>query len=935
MIANLISKDNFQTPPALYRPWTRWWWPGGDVDRDELLREVRLLADICFGGVEIQPFTAGINPETLKDQTAAIYDYDSPAYYQKLLVVLEEAQKQGIQVDLTMGSGWPAGGPFVPVEDNVDTLLYGEATVTRAVDMPVPTPIMPFAYAIYSPTSMLPLLRGREWVQTLSYQPESARLVAVVAAKIVHNQRSPDPSVLTDTIDLNIDTTVAITHHVTDGHLRWEPPSPGAWQIVAIYSMPSGSHMLISAVTEENYAVDPFDTPAILRYYDNWIGKHPELLAHAGKTLRALFSDSYEYFPQRHFADDFIETFQANRGYDVTPFLPAVFQPGRDQHFFFFSGLQTAPDFSFGEASQRIIHDYDLTISDLFFKHWYSASREWIERHDLKFRQQGYNPPLDVLKAAGAASIPETEGGNELMLKRVASGGHLYARPLISAESFVFLPQGGFALTPQDYKQGIDLLMTAGVNQIIYHGTPYRWDAPGYGEIGWSPFISPYGAINISTNISETDPFWKYQREVNLYAARLQVLMQAGEPDADLLVYLPVFDNPDDGRFTPVLKTLDTQGCAWEWVNDDLILQAQWTQAGLVIGNMTFQGMVLPDIEALPLQTAEKLAALAKAGLPLAMFGQQPSRQPGYLNYVENDRVVARCMQAVVDQPQSAFITDTDRLARFVNDLPVGPMRYETNPSLRYIRRRLDDGKYLAFVRNTTADATHFTFRLASSLKACYWFEAATGSIYPAEVEGSAVVGMLPGFASVGILCSPESVFAIDQLTAGNPISSPAISETIPLTDWQLEISGADVPGGSMTVTTRALGDWGKQQDLRYASSMGIYTTTITLRETQSGKRYILDLGAVFAAADIMVNDQFAGHTIFSPYQVDLTAYLTLGDNRITVAVTPPLKNRLLGKALQGDPEYAQFASGGMFGSAEPLPCGLVGPVALQVIDDI
>jgi hypothetical protein len=916
----MISKNNFQMPPAAYRPWTRWWWPGGAVEHDELMREVRMFADRLFGGIEIQPFTAGINRETLKDHSAAIYDYDSPAYYQKLVAVLEEAKALGIQVDLTLGTGWPAGGTFVPLEDNVDTLLYGEATVTRAVDMPVPAPVMPFAYALFSPKSVLPILRGREWTQTLSYHPEAARLVALVAAKIVDNQRNPDPSVLTDTMHLDINSIVDITQHVRDGHIQWEPPASGEWQIIAIYTMPTGSHTLISALTGENYVTDPFDTSAIIDFYENWIGKHPKLLSHAGATLRALFSDSYEYFPQRHFADDFLETFRANRGYDITPFLPAVFQPGRDQHFFFFAGMRTAPDFSFGAVSQRIIYDYDLTVSDLFFKHWYPASRDWIERHNLQFRQQGYNPPLDVMKAAGAASIPETEGGSLLMLKRVASGGHLYGRPLITAEAFVFFPQGGFALTPQDYRQGIDQLMSAGVNQVIYHGTPYRWDAPGYGEIGWSPFISPHGPINITGNFSEADPFWKFQREVNLYAARLQVLLQSGEPDADVLVYLPVFANPADPRFTPVVQTLDASGYAWEWVNDDLLSQAEWGAAGLRIGEMTFQGLILPDIVALPLSTAEKLAALAQAGLPIAVYGQQPSQQPGYLNFEVNDRLVAQHIETVVDQPPSTLIPDTDALAQFVSHLPAGPIGYETNPALQIIRRKLGDGKHLAFIRSTSAEPTHFTLKLDPSLSASYWLEAAAGHISAASANG-----WLPGFGSIAILCSPEPIFSADDLTPRSPVQAPLIRETIPLTDWQLEISGEDVPGG--------LGDWSQREDLQYVSSAGMYTTTVTVSEIQSQKRYLLDLGAVHSAAEVSVNGQFAGHTIFSPYQVDASDYLTSGDNRIVIEVTPPLHNRLLGKALQGDPDYAQFLSKGMFGRATPIPSGLVGPVNLQIIE--
>ena len=50
------------------------------MNLDELLREIRLFSETMFGGAEIQPFTAGINPETLHDHSSPIYDYASPDY---------------------------------------------------------------------------------------------------------------------------------------------------------------------------------------------------------------------------------------------------------------------------------------------------------------------------------------------------------------------------------------------------------------------------------------------------------------------------------------------------------------------------------------------------------------------------------------------------------------------------------------------------------------------------------------------------------------------------------------------------------------------------------------------------------------------------------------------------------------------------------------
>ena len=928
----IVIKD-FQTPTPEYRPWTRWWLPGGAVERDELLREVHLFADKFFGGAEIQPFVAGIKRETFMDANSAVASYGSPEYYQKLVAILQAAQQHGIQIDLTLGSGWPAGGEFVPLEDNVDTLLYGEMTVTQAVRMPVPPPIMPFAYAIYTPNSVLPFLADREWTRILHYHPEEAKLVALVAAKITRNGRSPDPSILTDTIELDITTATDISQYVQNGYLEWQPPKEGEWQVVSIYSMPSGSCTLISAERGKTYTLDPFDSAAIQRYYDNWLGTHPELLEFAGTTLRALFSDSYEFFAQRHFAQDLLQQFRERRGYDVTPLLPTVFQPARDQWFFFFTGLRTAPDFTFGEVSHRIIYDYDLTVSDLFFEHWYPVSRQWAEKHNLLFRQQGYNPPLDVIKAAGAAHIPETEGGNELMLKRVASGGHLYGKSIISAEAFVFFPQGGFGLTPQDYKQGIDLLMTAGVNHIVYHGTPYRWDEPGYGETGWSPFISPYGATNISAIFSEADSFWKFQQHVNLYAARLQYLLRQGEPDADMLVYLPLFYKPDDGRFAATVRTIDACGYAWEWVNDELLTQAVWTGDGIQAGAMTFQAIILPDVAAIPLATAENLAQLAQKGAPIIIFGERPKQQPGYFNYEVHGNLVANLMETIAAQPNSSHTTDINILHELIQHLPGGKIRYELNPTLSYIRRKFTDGCQLAFIRNQVTHPNPFSLIIDASLKFGYWFDAITGHIYAADIQDGRVTGWLAEQSSLVLLCSTAQLFAAGDLQAGNPVVEKQVSRTIALADWSLHVTGGDIPDGQITINNNVLGDWALREDLKFVSSPGIYATTFHLDTIAAQQHYILHLGTVHSAAEVLVNGQSAGHAIFAPYQLDITDYLQTGQNSLQLEVTPVLRNRLLGKALSGHPEYVQYIKGFM-ANRNPVPSGLVGPVSINIMSD-
>jgi hypothetical protein len=53
---------SFENPPAAARPMVRWWWPGGDVSDEEIARELRIIKDAGFGGVEIQSSKDGLNP---------------------------------------------------------------------------------------------------------------------------------------------------------------------------------------------------------------------------------------------------------------------------------------------------------------------------------------------------------------------------------------------------------------------------------------------------------------------------------------------------------------------------------------------------------------------------------------------------------------------------------------------------------------------------------------------------------------------------------------------------------------------------------------------------------------------------------------------------------------------------------------------------------
>ena len=86
---------SFMKPSLQFAPFARWWWPGNNVTKEELIREVNLFADNHFGGVEIQPAIIIYTPGTKEDRDKAA-TWDTPEYYENLRAVLEEARKRGL-----------------------------------------------------------------------------------------------------------------------------------------------------------------------------------------------------------------------------------------------------------------------------------------------------------------------------------------------------------------------------------------------------------------------------------------------------------------------------------------------------------------------------------------------------------------------------------------------------------------------------------------------------------------------------------------------------------------------------------------------------------------------------------------------------------------------------------------------------------------------
>jgi hypothetical protein len=123
---DLTASDLYQgfvDPPAGSAPMMRWWWFGPDVTDDELDRELEAMKAVGIGGVEV----AYVYP--LSGVTEPL---GSPGFLAHLRHAADTAKRLGLRFDVTLGSGWSFGGPWVTAEH----AARGLAWETREVSPP-------------------------------------------------------------------------------------------------------------------------------------------------------------------------------------------------------------------------------------------------------------------------------------------------------------------------------------------------------------------------------------------------------------------------------------------------------------------------------------------------------------------------------------------------------------------------------------------------------------------------------------------------------------------------------------------------------------------------------------------------------------------------------------------------------------------------------
>jgi hypothetical protein len=118
-IATAGSSDD----PAVFstaKPWAYWWWPGSAVTEKGITHNLENFKKAGFGGLHIIPIYGAKGSESL------FQNYLSPGWQAKFFFTLKEAKRLGLGIDMTMGTGWPLGGPSITEKEAAKKYQFKE-----------------------------------------------------------------------------------------------------------------------------------------------------------------------------------------------------------------------------------------------------------------------------------------------------------------------------------------------------------------------------------------------------------------------------------------------------------------------------------------------------------------------------------------------------------------------------------------------------------------------------------------------------------------------------------------------------------------------------------------------------------------------------------------------------------------------------------------
>ena len=850
----------------------RWWWLGSAVDKENLRWTMQEYANHGIGALEITPIYG------VQGNEANNIPYLSDHWMEMLREVQANGHELGIEVSMATGTGWPFGGPWVPMEESackavfVDTTFVG-GTVSY-LDLSAPEKEAPYCRL----NKVMAYWQGRPYDVTAFVS--NGKLSWSPAEELQGRIRSASNKSLRKALKLQLKEMQA-----------------AHWEVVAVWARHGVMKVKRAAPGGEGLVIDHFDRTAVSHYL-----QHIEAAFERTGTPypHTFFNDSYEV-EAATWTPTLFKEFEQRRGYKLEHFLRQL-----------------------QNGDPKIVSDYRETLGDLLLENFTSQWTAWAHSHGAITRNQAHGSPANLIDCYAAVDIPEIEGfglsdfgikglrqdpgktrkndSDFSMLKYAPSAAHVCGKPFTSSETFTWLTEH-FRTSLSQMKPDIDLMFCAGVNHMFFHGTCY------------SPKDDPWPGWKFyaSIDMSPTNSIWRDAPYFMQYVERCQSFLQWGQPDNDFLVYLPVrdmwqkqtdkllmqFSIHKMGQLAPefieAILAIDRAGFDCDYISDRLLLTTTFADGMLQTAAGTrYKGLVIPECRMMPESVKAHIEQLKAQGAHI-IIGTRAA--------------------------------DLQTAAR--------PEAIKTECGLKAIRRRNDSG-YHYFIANLSPRDIKDRLPLSVAFRSATWFNPLNGDITPAKVYGDSIDICLRSGESMILVLRKEESEKWKENTSASDIS-PLSSKTLD-GPWTLSFID-EAPKVNKTFTLDHTQTWESLDDdsVKVMMGTGVYTTHVRLSKAEAKGHWQIDLGDVRESARVYINGQFIGCAWSVPFVLDCRKALKAGNNEIRIEVTNLPANRIADYDRRGikwrkmeeinvvDINYHRTT----YDQWAPVPSGLNSPVSL------
>jgi hypothetical protein len=713
---------------------------------------------------------------------------------------------------------------------------------------------------------------------------------------------------------------------------------------------PTGMVVKRAAPGGEGLVVNPFSPDALRMYLARF---ETAFAGFPSGLIRAQFHDSFEYY-DASWAPSVPAEFQALHGYDVQSY--ALELMGRKE--------------MDADALGRIKSDFRETLNVLH-RRYLAEWKRWSHERGFIVRNQSHGAPANLLDLYGLVDIPETEifgsrrfpipglrrdpasvrddqdPPDSLVTRMSSSAAHVMGRPLASCETATWLREH-WKVTLADVKPEVDRIFLDGVNHVFFHGTVFS--PPDVPWPGWLFYAS--------TQFNRSNPWWDDFASLTRYIERVQTCLQGGRPDNRVLLYWPIYDLWHDARglmrqFTvsdasfitssrcgALARALDEAGYLFDYISDDQIAQTRVADRLLQTPGSTYDVLVVPRTDHMPLATIRKLADLVRDGATV-VFEALPMDVPGYGNLAQRrldlqsvlttwtfaTRPVAGVERAssgrgaVLRGDVLAALKASGTVREIIADTPIDCIRRRTSSGFDY------------FLSNLTGE----TFAGAVTLGV-----AATSATITDPLTGHSGVLPLGRASRLYLQLKPGQSLLVSTSTrpaSGAPWTwlEPA-GTAVPIEGtWRVEFikGGPDLPS---PITTKTLGSWTESGDESAQRFAGTARYRIEFDAPgRTADDWMLDLGDVRESARVRLNGGAVASAWSLPFEVRIGSELKRGRNLLEIEVTNLAANRIRDMDRRGIPwkimrdanivniRYQPFDA-----SKWPIePSGLLGPIRM------